>query len=158
MLALFNGSIGVIAQIPNFSKVLKKNDIEFEQITAGQYKRTLTIFGDNTDEDRAKFQQEIDDVHDLFKQHVVTNRPQLDMDKVATGETWYGEQAIVRGLVDELSTSDDYLLAAMQDKTVYLFKYATVKTLTEKLGSAASSTVENSLTSFWLKLTNWRAF
>ncbi|NRA62208.1 MAG: protease SohB [Psychrobium sp.] len=152
------GSIGVIAQIPNFSKILKKNDVEFEQITAGQYKRTLTIFGENSDEDRAKFQQEIDDVHELFKQHVATNRPQLDMEKVATGETWYGEQAISRGLVDELSTSDDYILSAMSDKTVYLFKYVVPKTLSEKFGKAASASVENSLTAVWQKMANWRAF
>ena len=152
------GSIGVIAQIPNFSKILKKNDVEFEQITAGQYKRTLTIFGENTNEDRAKFQQEIDDVHELFKQHVSNNRPQLDMAKIATGETWYGEQAITRGLVDELSTSDDYILSAMSDKTVYLFKYAVPKTLSEKFGKVASASVENSLTAVWQKMANWRAF
>jgi len=152
------GSIGVIAQIPNFSKILKKNDIDFEQITAGQYKRTLTMFGENSDQDREKFQTEIDDVHTLFKDHVATNRPQLDMDKVATGETWYGEQALERGLVDELLTSDDYLLATNKSKTIYQIKYCVPKTLSQKLGKAASASVENSLFSLWTKMTNWRSF
>lgn len=152
------GSIGVIAQIPNFSKILKKNDIDFEQITAGEYKRTLTMFGENSPQDREKFQTEIDEVHTLFKDHVATNRPELDIAKVATGETWYGEQAIKLGLVDELSTSDDYLLSVNESKTIYKIKYTVPKTLTEKLGKAASASVENSLFSLWTKLTNWRAF
>ena len=61
------GSIGVIAQIPNFNKILKKNDVEFEQITAGEFKRTLTLFGENTDKAREKFREEIEQTHDLFK-------------------------------------------------------------------------------------------
>ncbi|MCG7531702.1 protease SohB [Psychrobium sp. MM17-31] len=152
------GSIGVIAQIPNFNKVLKKNDIDFEQVTAGQYKRTLTMFGENTEQDREKFQSEIDDVHGLFKDHVAKHRPALDMDKVATGETWYGEQAIDIGLVDELSTSDDWLLEQVKDKTVYLVKYSVPKTLTQKLGKAASASIEESVTSLWQKASQWRSF
>lgn len=152
------GSIGVIAQIPNFNKVLKKNDIDFEQVTAGQYKRTLTMFGENTEQDREKFQSEIDDVHGLFKDHVAKHRPALDMDKVATGETWYGEQAIDIGLVDELSTSDDWLLEQVKDKTVYLVKYSVPKTLTQKLGKVASASIEESVTSLWQKASQWRSF
>lgn len=152
------GSIGVIAQIPNFSKVLKKNDIDFEQVTAGQYKRTLTMFGENTDQDREKFQTEIDDVHGLFKNHVAKHRTQLDMEKVATGETWYGEQALEIGLVDELSTSDDWLLDAAKDKTVYLVKFSVPKTLSQKLGKAASTSIEHSLINTWQHMTQWRSF
>jgi len=152
------GSIGVIAQIPNFSKVLKKNDIDFEQVTAGQYKRTLTMFGENSDQDREKFQTEIDDVHGLFKNHVAKHRDQLDMEKVATGETWYGEQALDIGLVDELSTSDDWLLDESKDKTVYLVKYSVPKTLSQKLGKAASVSIETSLVNVWQRMTQWRSF
>jgi len=152
------GSIGVIAQIPNFSKILKKNDIDFEQVTAGQYKRTLTMFGENTPQDREKFQTEIDDVHGLFKNHVAKHRKTLDMEKVATGETWYGEQAIDMGLIDELSTSDDWLLDAAKDKTVYLVKYSVPKTLSQKLGKAASTSIEHSLMNTWNKMSQWRSF
>jgi len=152
------GSIGVIAQIPNFSKVLKKNDIDFEQVTAGQYKRTLTMFGENTDQDREKFQTEIDEVHGLFKNHVAKHRTELDMEKVATGETWYGEQALEIGLVDELSTSDDWLLNEAKDKTVYLVKFSVPKTLSQKLGKAASASIENSLVNTWQRMMQWRSF
>ena len=152
------GSIGVIAQVPNFHKILKKNDIEFEQVTAGEFKRTLTMFGENTAKNREKFQQEIDETHELFKQHVSESRPTLDIDKVATGEHWYGNQAIGLGLVDEITTSDDYLLKQLEENEIFHFKYTVPKTLSEKLGKAASLTVEQSLTSVWSRLSQWRGF
>lgn len=96
------GSIGVIAQIPNFNKLLKKHDIEYEQLTAGEYKRTLTMFGENTDKARDKFKQELEETHVLFKDFIRERRPSLDLDKVATGEHWFGTQAKELGLVDDL--------------------------------------------------------
>ena len=110
------GSIGVIAQLPNFNKVLKKNDIDFEQHTAGEFKRTLTLFGENNDEGREKFREELEEVHVMFKNFVKGNRPALDIDRVATGEYWYGAKALELGLVDSIQTSDDYLLTANEDK------------------------------------------
>lgn len=152
------GSIGVIAQIPNFNKILKKNDIEFEQVTAGEFKRTLTLFGENTDKGREKFQQEIDETHDLFKQHVSDNRPDLDINKVATGEHWYGNQAIDLGLVDGITTSDDYLLNQLAQREIFHFKYSVPKTLSQKLGKAVSVSLESSLANAWGKLSQWRSF
>ena len=105
------GSIGVLAQLPNFNKLLKKNDIEFEQHTAGEFKRTLTIFGENNDEGRAKFKEEIEEIHFLFKDFVQSQRPDMNIDKVATGEYWPGIKAKTLGLVDEITTSDDYILS-----------------------------------------------
>ncbi len=105
------GSIGVLAQLPNFHRWLQKHDVDFEQIMAGQYKRTLTMLGKNTKEGREKFQEEINEVHDLFKQFVHTRRPTLDVNQVATGEHWHGSQALDLGLIDALGTSDDYLLS-----------------------------------------------
>ena len=139
------GSIGVIAQIPNFNKVLKKHDIEFEQLTAGQYKRTLTMFGENDDLGREKFKQELQETHDLFKQFVSTHRPQLDIEKIATGEHWYGTQALDLDLVDRILTSDDYLLSQQDDRHIVQIKYSQRKKLTDKLGTSASLAVENSL-------------
>ena len=136
------GSIGVIAQLPNFNKVLKKNDIEFEQHTAGDFKRTLTMFGENTDEGRAKFKAEIEDVHVMFKGFVQQHRPQLDIDKVATGEYWYGQRAKELNLVDELKTSDDFLMEANDSHKLFAIKYATKKTLAQKLGFTVSHAVE----------------
>lgn len=109
------GSIGVLAQMPNFYRWLQKNDIDFEQIMAGEYKRTLTMFGENTDKAREKFQDDINEVHQLFKQFVQRYRPQLDINQVATGELWYGQQALENKLIDRCQTSDDFLCAHLQD-------------------------------------------
>ena len=138
------GSIGVIAQIPNFNKVLKKHDIEFEQLTAGEYKRTLTMFGENSEEGRDKFKQELQETHDLFKTFVTDHRNQIDIDKVATGEHWYGVQAIERELVDQISTSDDYLVSQLENRHIMLVKYSKHKKLSDKLTHAASMAIENS--------------
>ncbi len=140
------GSIGVVAQLPNFHRLLKKNDIDFEQHTAGDYKRTVTMFGENTDADRAKFKQELEDTHGLFKDFVANHRPDLDIDKVATGEHWHGIQAQELGLIDELRTSDDYLLAAHKEHAIFHVKHVAKKTLGQKFGMAAQSTMDKLLT------------
>lgn len=127
------GSIGVLAQIPNFHKLLKKMDIDFEQVTAGDYKRTLTMFGENTDADREKFKEELEDTHHLFKEFVKDNREQVDIHKIATGEHWYGKRAIELNLVDELITSDDYLSSAANAADIFEIKYERKKPVTEKL-------------------------
>ena len=136
------GSIGVIAQLPNFNKVLKKNDIDFEQHTAGDFKRTLTMFGENTAEGRNKFKAEIEDVHLMFKEFVQQHRPQLDIDKVATGEYWYGQRAKELNLVDELKTSDDFLMEANNQFKLFSIKYAAKKSLAQKLGFSAYQAIE----------------
>lgn len=133
------GSIGVIAQLPNFNKLLKKHDVDFEQFTAGEFKRTVTLFGENTDKGRQKFQQELEETHQLFKTFVAEHRPQLALEQVATGEHWFGYQAKALGLVDVLSTSDDYLQAACKERQVLAVKFSQRKRLAEKLGSASAS-------------------
>lgn len=104
------GSIGVVGQLPNFHRWLRKHDIDFEQQTAGDHKRTLTVFGENTDEAREKFQEDLESIHGQFKAFVQRFRPGLDVDRVATGEFWLAERALELGLVDALQTSDDYLM------------------------------------------------
>ena len=128
------GSIGVIAQIPNFHKVLKKHDVDFDQYTAGEFKRTVTMFGENTGEAKAKFREEIEDIHALFKDFIVQHRPDVDIVKVATGESWPGTRALERNLVDELKTSDDYLLENSKHADIYEISYVTKKSLIEKIG------------------------
>ena len=127
------GSIGVLAQMPNFYRFLKKHDIDFEQLQAGQYKRTLSLFGENTEEDREKMQQELEDTHALFKQFVKDNRPAVDIEKIATGEHWYGKRALDMGLVDELRTSDDFLTEAVKTADIYELEYVRKKPLLEKM-------------------------
>lgn len=127
------GSIGVVAEIPNFNRLLQKANIDYEQHTAGQYKRTLTMFGQNTTVAREKFKQELEETHQLFKTFIHENRPNLDLDKVATGEHWYGRQALELGLVDKIQTSDDVILDALNSMDVYSIKYEIRKPLTERL-------------------------
>jgi serine protease SohB len=117
------GSIGVIAQIPNFHKLMDEHGVGFEQITAGKYKRTVTMFGENTDADRAKLKQELEEVHLMFIEAVSQYRPDLDLEKVATGEHWYGSRAIELGLADQLKTSDDLLATLAADRDLYRVTY-----------------------------------
>ncbi len=129
------GSIGVFAQIPNFHRLLEKNNVDIEQFTAGEYKTTVTMLGKNTDKDRKKFTEEIQETHDLFKQFVLEHRPQLDMEKLATGEHWYGTQALNLKLVDELITSDDYLLKKSQNADIYEVNYVFKESLADKMST-----------------------
>ncbi len=132
------GSIGVIAQIPNFHRFLKKRDIEFEQIMAGEYKRTLTLFGENTEKGREKLQQEVNETQKLFKEFVFENRPQLDLNRVATGEHWYGTQALDLKLVDGLLTSDDYLLQKSKHNDLFEICYKSKKPLVSRFAALAN--------------------
>ncbi|WP_019671985.1 protease SohB [Psychrobacter lutiphocae] len=147
------GSIGVVSQMPNFNKWLKKHDIDYEMFTAGEYKRTVTMFGENDDEDRAKYKEELEQTHKLFKHFVTTYRPTLDLFKVANGDHWYGKDALNLNLVDELKTSDAYLLEQMEHHQVYALQSRQKPTLAEKLGlanaahAAVSSLVSTATTS-----------
>lgn len=143
------GSIGVIAQVPNFHKLLKKNDIDYEQFTAGEFKRTVTMFGENTEKGREKFNEELEETHVLFKDFVREHRPSLDIDKVATGEHWFGSKAKELGLVDEIQTSDDYLQSRSKSHKIIALKYAMKKTLAEKFSKAASLSFENIFSKLW---------
>ena len=127
------GSIGVIAQLPNFHRLLQKNNVDFEQITAGEYKRTLTIFGKNTDEGREKLQEEINDVHELFKSFVKDHREKVVIDEVATGEHWFATQCIEKNLIDHLQTSDDYLLSKKDECDIYEIDFKIKQSLAKRL-------------------------
>lgn len=139
------GSIGVIAQIPNFNKLLKKHDIEYEQLTAGEYKRTLTMFGENTDKAREKFKQELEETHVLFKDFIRERRPELELEKVATGEHWFGSKAKELGLVDEITTSDDIVVAACKEKTVLSVRYVQKKKISDKLARIGGDAADHLL-------------
>ncbi len=133
------GSIGVIIQLPNFNKLLKENHVDFEQLTAGQYKRTITVFGENTPEGREKLQHEIEDIHQLFKKHITTYRPNIDIQQVATGEHWLGEQALDFKLIDAIQTSDDYLLTLSKEATLFNICYELKKPFYSVLLNGASA-------------------
>ena len=137
------GSIGVVAQVPNFNRLLKEHNVDFELYTAGQYKRTVTMFGENTDEGKAKFEEELQQTHALFKHFVEKYRPQLNVEKVATGEHWYGQDALDLYLVDKLQTSDEYLSNLLSQNDVYLIQTRSKPTLGEKLGLQAAQMADS---------------
>lgn len=150
------GSIGVVAQLPNVNRLLKKHDIDYEVLTAGEYKRTLTVFGENTEKGREKFQQDLDITHQLFKNFVAKYRPQLAIDEVATGEVWLGVAAVEKQLVDELQTSDEYLSERAKQAQLFHLHYAQRKSLQERVGLAASTSAERVVDSLWSRLTQQR--
>jgi serine protease SohB len=147
------GSIGVVAQMPNFSKVLKKHDVDFEILTAGKYKRTLTMFGENTEEGREKFVAELEETHELFKTYVSERRPQVDIEKIATGEIWYGSQAKGLALVDDVQTSDEYLVSRIAEADVFEVSFVQKKKLHQRLGIAAEESADRLLLKWWARLT-----
>ena len=133
------GSIGVLAQLPNFHRLLEEKGVDFEQITAGRYKRTLTMFGENTDEGRAKLKEQVEEIHELFKAQIREHRPQVDVESVATGEHWHGVRALTLKLVDELKTSDDVLLEASKDHDLYHIAYKRRRGWQERILGGAES-------------------
>nr|WP_163503209.1 protease SohB [Halomonas socia] len=136
------GSIGVVAQLPNVHRLLKRHDIDVDVMTAGRYKRTLTVFGENTEEGREKFIEDLEGIHGLFKDYVAARRPQLDIEAVATGEIWYGSEALQKGLADEVGTSEAYLLERMAEARVFKVSLEVRRGLGERLGLGVSQGIE----------------
>ena len=143
------GSIGVIAQLPNFHRLLQKNSIDFEMHTAGAFKRTLTTLGENTEEGREKFKSDLEDLHIIFKNFVKEQRPQVDTDIVATGEVWQGEEAVKVGLVDSLETSDNYLVNLSKEAKLFEIQFVEKKNLSERLAFSMQLIIEKSVIKFY---------
>ncbi|SFB53495.1 serine protease SohB [Azotobacter beijerinckii] len=146
------GSIGVVAQLPNVHRLLKRHDIDFEVLTAGEYKRTLTVFGENTEKGREKFQEDLEATHELFKNFVARYRPQLSIDEIATGEIWLGQSALGKQLVDELMTSDEYLAGRAREAELFQLHYAEKKSLQERFGLSAALALDRVLLNWWERL------
>jgi serine protease SohB len=134
-----------LAQVPNFHRLLKKYDVDVELLTAGEYKTTLTMLGEITDKGKQKFIQELEETHVLFKEFVKGHRPQIDIDKIATGEHWYGRRAIDLDLVDEVMTSDEYLTEAAKDADLYAVSYEMKKPWNEKLAFSMQGALDRSV-------------
>ena len=143
------GSIGVLAQFPNFNRMLDSHGVEFEQVTAGKYKRTVTMFGENTDEDRAKLKEELEDVHTLFKDAVARYRPDMDLEKIATGEHWYGTRALELGLADEIRTSDELLSDLVGERDLYSVCYKIKQPLQKRLLGGIDSALQKADAASW---------
>lgn len=150
------GSIGVVAQVPNFHRWLKKNDVDYQEITAGEYKRTLSLFGEVTEKGKEKFTEQIQQTHDLFKNFVHEYRPQVDLKEVATGEYWFGQQALNLKLADELKTSDAYLFEQKDSARLIEVSLKPKKKITEKLSEALQLSVSKSFEKIWQNLLEGR--
>jgi serine protease SohB len=146
------GSIGVVAQVPNLHRLLEKHDIDFEEMTAGEFKRTVSVFGAITDKGRAKFQEQLEDIHLSFKDFVKTHRPVVDIDGVSTGEYWLARRAVELKLVDQLGTSDDLLMARTKEANVFEVKFKPARSLRERFGMAAAETVDRSFVAIATRL------
>lgn len=152
------GSIGVVAQVPNVHRLLKKHDVDVEILTAGEHKRTLTMLGENTEEGRRKFLEDLADTHALFKQHVRQRRPQLDIDQVADGDIWYGQQAVERGLIDGVQTSEGYLSQrAREGVDIFEVSLTPPRSLVARLAHGAESTLQRTLDACLQRALNWRS-
>ena len=133
------GSIGVVAGIPNFHRVLQKNEVDYHLFTAGKYKRTVTPFTEVTDEGKQKLQDDITAIHEAFKRLIKEGRPDVDIEEIATGEYWLASQAKEKGLVDEIMTSDDYLGSKLDDCEVVEITTETEQNRIEKLIEGGAS-------------------
>ena len=144
------GSIGVAAEVPNLYRLLQKFDIDYDVLTAGEHKRTMTFFGENKEEHREKLLEEMAETHGLFQDFVSKYRDVVDLPETATGESWYGTRAMELKLVDMIQTSDQYILEACNDAEVYEVRWTMphrpFTDLTTRLAASASH-ISN-----WLKL------
>lgn len=137
------GSIGVVAQVPNLHRLLKHHDIDYEEMTAGEFKRTVSVFGEISAKGRAKFQDQLEETHGLFKEFVKAQRPSLDIDAVATGEYWLGRRTLELGLVDRLATSDEYLLERAKNASLFGLSYHRENAWRARLGRLSTHIVES---------------
>ena len=143
------GSIGVLVQLPNFHRLLRKHEVDYETISAGEFKTTLTTFGEITQKGRDKVKEDVEEMHTLFKAWVKEHRPVVEIDNIATGETWVGLQALERKMVDALMTSDECIVNACEDADVYSVHYEIRQSIGDRLGAAIHSTLDRTLLAWW---------
>lgn len=138
------GSVGVVASVPNFNKLIKKNDVDYYQMTAGRYKRTMSLFGEITEEAKQKFKEELEETHVLFKNHIKKFRPKVDVEAIATGEHWYGTRAQELAMIDELGTLDSYVFQQTSQRLVLEVSHVPKKTVAQKLSEGMGAIFKNS--------------
>jgi protease-4 len=108
------GSIGVIMEIPNISGLMDKLGIKTEVVKSGRHKDIASIFRGIGKEEREILQGVLDNVHSQFIKAVAEGRNMLpsDVEKIADGRVFTGEQALKEGLIDELGDLEDAVQAA----------------------------------------------
>lgn len=147
------GSIGVVSQIPNIHRLLKRLDIDVDVLTAGKHKAPMTLLGENTDEGRAKHKQDLTAIHNRFKSLVGSHRSELDIDGVSEGDFWLAEDALELKLVDGIKTSDDYLQDLCKTANVYRVQWVPHQSIEQRLKGASNAlfaSLENAVFKRWL--------
>ena len=139
------GSIGVVAPVPNLHRLLKKNEIDFEEITAGEFKRTVSVLGEITPAGREHFREKLDTTHHAFKAHVAQCRPNVDIERVANGDYWLAREALSLGLVDEIMTGDELLFRSRDGARLYEVSTEARKTLLQQLLSGLGGTAQKAI-------------
>jgi serine protease SohB len=139
------GSIGVVMEYPNFYELLNKVGVKYQQLTAGQYKRTISPFLEPSKEGTEKAKDDLSRTHKLFKDHITAHRKNVDIEKVATGETWYGSECIANGLIDSINTSDEVIQGKMSRNTVFKIKYKEPKKPIKLISHLVSSVLSDSI-------------
>lgn len=151
------GSVGVVVSLPNFHRLLTDNKVDYEMITAGEYKRTLSLFAENTDKGRKKVQEDVQEAHTLFKDFICEHRPELNVDAIATGEVWFGKQALEKGLIDEIRTSDEVISEASENAKVFLVQFEIKKKISERIGRSVENALDRTLLR-WVRRNEDRTF
>ena len=136
------GSIGVVAPVPNLHRLLQKNEIDFEEMTSGEFKRTVSVLGEITPAGREHFRGKLDATHEAFKAHVAQCRPNVDITRVANGDYWLAREGLALGLVDEIMTGDELLFRARDSARLYEVSTEARKTLLQQLLSGLGVAVE----------------
>ncbi len=139
------GSIGVVASVPNVNRLLQEHGVDYEEMTAGEFKRTVSYLGKISPEGRQKFQEQLEDTHALFKEFVKAHRPDVQIDAVSTGEYWFARRARELGLVDRLETSDDLLLSRMEVADVFQVTYREPQPLRRRVVSSVGDALAHGL-------------
>ncbi len=146
------GSIGVLVQLPNFHRLLQKHEVDYETISAGEFKTTLSTFGEITQKGREKVKEDVEEMHTLFKSWVKDHRPAVEIDSIATGETWVGVQALERNMIDAVMTSDECIVAACESADVYSVSYEIRRSIGDKLGAAIHKTIDSTVMTWWKRV------
>lgn len=141
------GSIGVLAQVPNIHKLLQRHQIDVEVLTAGKHKAPMTLMGEKTEEGRQKLLEDLKAIHERFRDLVGRYRPQLDLAAVTEGDFWLAEDALALGLVDQLETSDAYLLTKAKSSDVVSVSWVPQIGVDQRLKKAFSSSVQGAVDS-----------
>lgn len=143
------GSIGVVAQVPNYRKLLEKIGVEGRIFTAGKYKRTVTTTGDDSPEAIEHFKAQLEAIHRQFIA-AVTKYRKVDPDKVCTGAHWSALESVEQklNLVDEVGTSHEYLFRLNVDRDLIFFLSASDAMMGRRVGGFVADLLERLVSRF----------